>query len=202
MEPTIIQLEPYGDHRDNKSNTYQYPLNFAAIIYNLTDEDAAFILLALHKNILFVNDGYDTITHYGIWERGTERWAEVIMQDKAKTLKQKRFTIWTDSSSRQLRIYIDHHNHADASACIMIYEYFLSKRNKILALEGKRIVTMDGFDYIIKEKQVESGDLIVQGTTMREACMADIDDTRDVLVSTTNPKYKAMIDNKKDVDSF
>ena len=35
MKPTVIKLEPYGDHRDAKSSTYEKTLDWEKVIYNL-----------------------------------------------------------------------------------------------------------------------------------------------------------------------
>ena len=181
IEPTIIKLEPYGDHRDAKSDTYKYSLPFSNIIYDLTDEDACFIASALNKNILNGSCGYEVMTNYGIWERGTERWAEVTVQDKAKTLKGFNYIVWTDTVSNQLKIMVDHNTIADASACMEIYEYFLRVCPKRVYREG-------GYIYVTEKKQVNLDDWIIKDDTLYMAGYSDADEFMHVVVSSTDPK--------------
>lgn len=132
MKPQIIKLEPYGDHRDAKSLPYNYELDFSKIVYNLVVEDCSFILSVLFKNVLMGDDVatkniYDTIAHYTVFERGTERWADVTMKNSEDKFKHISFCIRTDVETKMLFISTSHTNHADASATIMIYEYFNRK---------------------------------------------------------------------------
>jgi hypothetical protein len=134
MKPNIIVLQPYGDHRDAKTLNYAYDLDFSKIIYNLDVADCAFILGVLYKNILQGEDVaeknlYDTIAHYEVFERGTERWADVVMKTKDDTLKHLTFRLRTDTETKWLAIAINVHCQAEASASIMIYEYFKKKVN-------------------------------------------------------------------------
>ena len=137
MEPKIIQLDAYGDYRDNlKTSIYTYKLDFEKILYNLTTEDCSFILRTLYKNIVFSEDVetgniYNTIEHYRIFERGTERWIRITMMDEKGELNRKSFQISFDTETKHLDIHIGggsvHDLMSDASAVIMIYEHFLKK---------------------------------------------------------------------------
>jgi len=131
MKPTITILEKYGDHRDAKSAPYDYKLDFKPILYNLTDEDAAFILAIQYKNILWGEDiaeGKDPqiIHSYNIAERGSEVLVHIIMQN-TNTLKQTSFFITYCTQTKLLDFRLDSYRSPNASEVIMFYEYFLNK---------------------------------------------------------------------------
>ena len=137
MTPRIIKNEPYGDHRDAKSSKYaDCKVDFEKVIYNLTEEDCAFILSVIHRNTwtpssisvdkeVEKGDRFTICKQYDVMERGSERWAMVAMGDKEDKYSPQAFRLFYDIESKQ--IFID--THADASAVIMIYEYFLNKQN-------------------------------------------------------------------------
>jgi len=135
MKPTIIQLEPYGDHRDNKSGMYAETLDWNKIMHNLNLEDCLFILARLYNNILLGEKiasgeaGYDAFSNYRIMKRGSEVWADVDIKDEAGKLDHKSFRMFYDTITHQFSCDLGmNHIHTDGSCYILIYEYFKIKK--------------------------------------------------------------------------
>lgn len=133
MEKRIVKLEPYGDHRDAKSSIYEYKLDFEKILYNLSLKDCQFIISVLYKNIFLGEytenniEIYNTIVAYSIYERGSERWADISLSDSDRKLNWKSFHFYYDLETKQFNVKINGSDHFEGSAIIMIYEYFLNK---------------------------------------------------------------------------
>lgn len=134
MKPTVIQLEPYGDHRDNKSGMYAETLDWNKVMHNLNLEDCLFIISKLYNNILFgekIASGelkYNAIASYRIMNRGSEMWADVMIKDEDGKLDWLSFRMFYDTTTHQFSCGLGmNHIHTDGSCYILIYEYFKSK---------------------------------------------------------------------------
>lgn len=135
MKPTVIQLDLYGDHRDNKSGMYATTLDWKKVIHNLNVDDCLFILSLLYNNILFGEElaigksGLNTFASYYIWERGSEVWTIVGLKDVENKKNHKGFTMFYDTTTHQFRCSLgENHIHTDGSCYILIYEYFKNKK--------------------------------------------------------------------------
>ncbi len=56
MKPWIRTIDERPMSNSQVTNSYSYPLDMKPILYNLTDEDGAFILNSLCKNVWFVKE--------------------------------------------------------------------------------------------------------------------------------------------------
>lgn len=135
MKPTVIQLDIYGDHRDNKSGMYAATLEWEKIIHNLNLEDCLYILSLLYNNILLGEKianretGHNAFATYTIWERGSEVWTMINLKDVENTIDQIGFSLRYDKITHQLSCSLGHnHIHTDGSCYILIYEYFKNKK--------------------------------------------------------------------------